>query len=181
MSKSIVTKKPLPLPEVPGAHIRRVSGFPFYAVTDDGRILSCQRGKWVFLDPPPQKYGHKQVTLYRGSEKQQIKVHTLVLEAFVGKRPDGMEACHFPDKDPSNNRLSNLRWGTKKDNINDRRIHKSYCGSDVHTSKLTASQVTEIRKLHLDCGVSQCELARRFGVSQASISAIILRKTWWSI
>lgn len=42
-------------------------------------------------------------------------IHQVVLEAFVGPRPPGMEACHN-DGDKSNNALSNLRWDTKKAN-----------------------------------------------------------------
>jgi hypothetical protein len=46
-------------------------------------------------------------------------VHTLILETFVGPRPKGMKALHDPDPDRSNNRLSNLRWGTTSDNMRD--------------------------------------------------------------
>lgn len=46
-------------------------------------------------------------------------VHQLVLEAFVSPRPTP-ESCglHYDD-DPTNNRLSNLRWGTHTDNMRD--------------------------------------------------------------
>src|SRR5699024_6464865 len=46
-------------------------------------------------------------------------VHRLVLEAFVGPCPDGMEACHWDD-DKTNNHVSNLRWATQSDNMHDR-------------------------------------------------------------
>ncbi|WP_341258240.1 NUMOD4 motif-containing HNH endonuclease [Gordonia malaquae] len=46
-------------------------------------------------------------------------VHRLVLESFVGPRPDGMEACHN-DSDGTNNHLQNLRWDTRKENAADR-------------------------------------------------------------
>ncbi len=47
-------------------------------------------------------------------------VHQLVLETFVGPRPEGMEACHYPDDDKSNNRLENLRWDTHGENAKDK-------------------------------------------------------------
>jgi hypothetical protein len=45
-------------------------------------------------------------------------MHILVLEAFVGPRPAGMEGCHWDD-DPTNNHLSNLRWDTRSANARD--------------------------------------------------------------
>jgi hypothetical protein len=58
----------------------------------------------------------------------------LVLEAFVGPCPDGLEACHWDD-DPTNNRLSNLRWDTSIANKRDmarngggnQNAHKTHC------------------------------------------------------
>ncbi|MGC5078489.1 HNH endonuclease signature motif containing protein [Agrococcus sp. DT81.2] len=44
-----------------------------------------------------------------------VRVHHLVLEAFVGPRPDGMFGCHWND-DPYDNRLENLRWATPSAN-----------------------------------------------------------------
>jgi hypothetical protein len=46
-------------------------------------------------------------------------VHHLVLEAFVGPRPEGMNGLHWDD-DAMNNQLDNLRWGTDSDNQQDR-------------------------------------------------------------
>ena len=43
---------------------------------------------------------------------QRYKVHRLVLETFIGYRPDGLECCHWDDV-KTNNRLDNLRWDDK--------------------------------------------------------------------
>lgn len=53
------------------------------------------------------------------------RIHVLVLEAFVGLRPDGMHGCHN-DGDPTNNALSNLRWGTRSENMLDKRKHGTH-------------------------------------------------------
>jgi hypothetical protein len=58
------------------------------------------------------------VTLYRDGRPKSVSVHRLVLLAFVGPCPDGLEGLHWDD-DPANNRLSNLRWGTPGDNQRD--------------------------------------------------------------
>jgi hypothetical protein len=59
--------------------------------------------------------GHQAVVLYRGAERRDALVHHLVLAAFVGARPDGLEGCHYDD-DPTNNNLRNLRWDTRSAN-----------------------------------------------------------------
>lgn len=46
------------------------------------------------------------------------KVHRLVAEAFHGPPPfDGAVVMHL-DENAANNRASNLRWGTQKENLN---------------------------------------------------------------
>lgn len=47
-------------------------------------------------------------------------IHKLVLEAFVGERPSGMQACHG-NGDKTDNRLVNLRWDTVKANHRDKK------------------------------------------------------------
>ena len=44
--------------------------------------------------------------------------HVLVLRAFKGERPESMEACHRNDV-PTDNRILNLYWGTKSQNMKD--------------------------------------------------------------
>lgn len=56
-------------------------------------------------------------------------VHQLVLELFVGPRPRGKEARHFPDQNPANNHVSNLSWTTAVINQRDRIAN----GTDVAT------------------------------------------------
>jgi hypothetical protein len=54
-------------------------------------------------------------TLYRG---RNYKIHRLVCEAFHGPPPfPGAVVIHL-DEDALNNRPSNLRWGTQKENLN---------------------------------------------------------------
>ena len=73
--------------------------------------------KWKgkVLAPAPLARGHMFVMLGR---KDGRLVHRLMLEAFVGPCPDGMEGLHWNDR-PSDNWIGNLRWGTRLENIND--------------------------------------------------------------
>lgn len=165
-----------------------------YEVSNFGRVKSIARiVKWgnqwgdfsralaeTILKPfvcNRKNSGHLIVSLNKGNTKKSGLVHRLVLEAFVGPCPEGMEACHFPDRDPTNNRLDNLRWATHADNEKDKDAHGMRpVGSAIRTAKLNEDQVREIRKLQ---GVAtQEELAKRFGVSRYSIQRIHYRRGW---
>lgn len=98
-------------------------GAGFYMVSDIGRVKSLDRvdrsGKRrngrVLADKASGIYGHRAFDLYVDRLKRRAYVHALVLEAFVGPRPDGFHGCHN-DGDPTNNRLVNLRWDTPSAN-----------------------------------------------------------------
>lgn len=97
--------------------------------------------------------------------------HQLVLTAFVGPRPKGKVARHL-DGDPTNNRKSNLRWGTQAQNIADQIRHgTSTRGVQNGGAKLDRPQVLAIRSA-LKKGARGSTLARKYQVSQATICRI---------
>ena len=118
-----------------GAHMQEVwkpvPGYEgLYEVSDQGRVRSLDRditqksrwGTWFtlrkkgkLLRPGRMPQGHQSVALGRRNSQC---VHKLVLMAFVGPAPDRHECCHN-NGDPSDNRLENLRWGTRRENILD--------------------------------------------------------------
>lgn len=100
-----------------------------YEVSSLGRVRSLDRVvgtekrpvRWkgrVLRPAPSDKAGHLSVTLSRNSNTRSFPVHTLVLLAFIGPRPPGMEACHGPDG-TQDNRVQNLRWDTSSENNHD--------------------------------------------------------------
>ena len=108
------------------------------------------------------KSGHVSVVLGRGTNG--IPVHQLVMHTFCGKTPNGMEILHS-NGDPTDNRLVNLRYGTRTENILD--VYRQ----GGRWRKLSISDVQEIRS-GLDAGISGADLARRYKVSQTTISNI---------
>jgi hypothetical protein len=101
-------------------------------------------------------------------------VHRLVLEAFAGPRPEGSEACHC-NGIRTDNRRENLRWDSAQANQMDRVSHgTSNRGERCGSAKLTESQVLEIMASK-DPG---CELSKRYGVAQQTISGIRNGHRW---
>lgn len=103
-------------------------------------------------------------------------------ELSFGPIPPGVDVCHKCDNPPCCN-PGHLFLGTQTDNtadmVNKGRMNKSNQtkGEAVHTARLSPDQVIEIRRLR-DAGVSQRRVAKQFGVGQAAISNIALRKSW---
>jgi hypothetical protein len=77
------------------------------------------------------KYGHKSVHIGYDKKRITVFVHKLILLAFVGPCPDGMECCHN-NGIASDNRLENLRWDTHKNNNADRKRHGNYKKGKEH-------------------------------------------------
>lgn len=125
------------------------------------------------LRPGAQKPGHLTVAIGRGNSRL---VHALVLEAFVGPRPNDMEGLHRDDN-PTNNRLDNLRWGTRSDNLFDAvRNGKKANGERVWSAKLTEDAVRFIKTHASDQSMSS--LARRFGVTISAVRQVMRGITW---
>lgn len=59
--------------------------------------------------------GYTTVVLYNGGQGRTVTVHSLVMAAFVGPRPEGYDICHSND-DRSDPRLENLRYDTRREN-----------------------------------------------------------------
>jgi hypothetical protein len=100
-----------------------------YEVSDRGRVRSLgfySGNRWgtkTWRAPRllrlhlVQPQGYRSVALTDGSGGQRlVKVHRLVLHAFVGPPPPDKPHGLHKDDNPANNRLANLRWGTRSEN-----------------------------------------------------------------
>lgn len=94
-------------------------GAPLYEVSDQGHVRN-QRGH--ILKPAQGAQGYLGLSLVGPGW---VKVHHLVLAAFVGPRPQGLLTRHL-DGDPANNRLANLTYGTKSENAYDSVAHGTH-------------------------------------------------------
>lgn len=84
-----------------------------YHVSDFGNVFSVKASRNLH---PSLSHGYLVVNLYNGTRKPLLKpVHIIVLEAFVGPRPDGLEGLHSNDI-RLDNHSANLYWGTRSDN-----------------------------------------------------------------
>jgi len=145
-----------------------------YEVSSCGRVRGLKRGK--ILIPTPDQRGRVCVFLCRNCKKYTFRISVLVARAFIGPKPEKMGVCHN-DGNHSNNHVSNLRYGTQKDNMDDRERHGNTSRGVGHpTAKLNPDKVRKIRELR---GVKNTrELAEMFGVRKQSIDAIYNGISW---
>ena len=122
-------------------------------------------------------HGYKVVSLSRSGSIQVKCVHSLVLTAFVGKQPIGMEACHGMEGRLINT-VENLRWDTRLENIKDQERHGVRpIGEGRHNSKLNESQVVEIKN-RLKTNEGTTSISRSFRVAVETIHSIKTGKSW---
>lgn len=97
--------------------------------------------------------------------------------ANQANQPEGLHVCHECDVKPCVN-PSHLYLGTPFDNSQDAvERHLVAHGSRQGSAKLTEADIPVIRVLHAQ-GVSQVEIAGRFGVSQGTIWQITTGRYW---
>lgn len=172
---------------VDGVRYRPIAGYPGYWIGEDGTVYGtrCYTGEirsdvWNQCRTEQNhkgRYLRVGLRAIPGGKPKTLYVHRLVMNAFVGQCPEGMECLHG-DGDAGNCLLDNLSWGPRTDNAEDRRRHGTMpMGSNHKNSKLTEDQVREMRQLAAQ-GMSQRLIGLRYGIQQGSVSAIVLRKVW---
>lgn len=135
---------------------KEIPGHPGYEASSHGRIKSMSR---VLIDKNGKKRPWKERILkpqrgsgplyYLGVRLGAVPpktIHVLVLLTFVGPRPRGFVGCHN-DGNPTNCKLSNLRWDSRSGNESDKAAHGTRrLGQMNQNAKLTDAQAASIKR-----------------------------------
>lgn len=140
----------------------------FRSVTRTDRLGRVWEGKAIKAFPAHA--GHLRVQLRREGTVRHRYLHVLVLEAWIGPRPPGMQCCHN-DGNPANNHVNNLRWDSPVANCMDTFRH------GTGSVRLTEQEVRSIRA-DREAGHTIGAIARRMNVSRPTIQDIVHRRTW---
>ena len=162
-----------------------------YEISNHGRVKSLSRkikhSRSIFLTMKERilkqsvtrngKPHYAHVILSLNGKHTTGHIHQLAAKTFIGKRPYGCEVMH-KDGNLLNNHVSNLIYGTRKDNMAMAIEHGTTTrGIKNPMAKLTNNNVNRVKRLYKK-GMFQREIGDVFGVSQSCISSILKGKSW---
>ena len=145
--------------------VRSLDRMVNYQKTDKQKAFSKFAKGRLLKAGTMNKFGHVSVALGRGNSRC---VHDLVLRTFVGPRPHKHDCLHINGVG-SDNRLVNLRYGTRRENNLDMCAHGK--------RKLSPEDVKAIRCMPF----TGRHAAKKFGMTETCISKIRLRKAYAQI
>lgn len=164
---------------------RDVVGYEgMYDISTHGRLRSYLRQRMRPMTQPavlkpyvPKRTGYPMYLLSKGGQEKWRTAHSLVLESFVGPRPDGLECCHN-DGDRRNAKLDNLRYDTRTANVRDCLKHGTL-RTRANGHQWTKIPLSEIARI-VDGDEPATVLAKEYGVGYSAISSIRKRSGKWT-
>lgn len=168
--------------------VKQIDGYPAYRIYDSGIIESCwiwgpyypgmkSKHKWRELPRRYKEDGYIPVQLSDGNGKIiRTHLHRLLAISFISPPPTKKSVVRHLDGNPRNNAISNLAWGSYKDNEDDKIAHGTW-NTRNGGAKLTPDQVIEIR-LKCKNGEKQEDLSKEYGVSRPTITRIANKTIW---
>ncbi|AFH59644.1 NUMOD4 domain-containing protein [Paenibacillus caseinilyticus] len=141
----------------------------FYEVSNLGRVKRLSNSgtcKEKILKPQFQRDGYKRVDLSKKGQKKRFPIHRLVASAFI-PNPQNKEQVNHQNGNKLDNRLDNLNWMTRKENI-----------AHAHETGLVKKNENPVIATQLDTGEqrqfkSQKEASRELGVYPKNISNVL--------
>lgn len=148
-----------------------------YLISNYGRVRSLKGREPALLKPRPDSRGrYLSVCLCWLGKTREHLVHRLVLEAFGRAARDGEEVRHA-NGDTQDNRIANLSWGTRGENMQDAARHGtagSYMKLQANLDWKTIVQIRERRS----AGARLQKLADEYGIDKRQVSAIARGKIY---
>ena len=153
---------------------------PGYMVSSGGDVTSNKRSGLRILRPTVPAGGYLRLKIFTNGRPRRCSIHRLVAEAFLPPKPTPAHEINHKDGNKTNNRVENLEWVTKSQNIQHRFavLHqKALRGESLWQTKLSEKDVIEIRA-RIARGEVHRHIANGYGVSRECVSRIADKRNW---
>lgn len=156
-----------------------------YQISSEGRVRSINRivkhnkGEGIrklktrILKNYSDKLNYQRIVLSKDGKREKLLVHRIVGKHFI-PNPENKPYIDHINCNPSDNRVSNLRWVSQKENINNPLTIKKMEGKNNHSSKQVL-QYTKDGNFIKEWG-STMDIEREIGISNVCISNCCLEK-----
>ncbi len=173
--------------------------FPMYLVSNLGNVkhISNHRNpNNKTLKPWKERAGYLVLKIrsplkHRAKKAINVRIHTLVAEAFLGKRPKGKSHVNHKDCNKANNYADNLEYTTPLENNHHAHRNGRYPKVDVAgdknpNRKLSSEDVKTIRKQTKGLSAKRkyglvAKLIEKYKVHSSTMSRVINKKGWKNI
>lgn len=116
---------------------------PGYRVTEDGRVFSVASNWRGYgereMRHQPNADGYPSVRILIDGKRTRISIHRLVARDFLPSRPSPRHEIRHLDGNKNNPNASNLAWGPRKDNADDRERHGRTSRGHRHSQIIKAA------------------------------------------
>lgn len=147
-----------------------------YEISDDGEIRNVNSHKR--LKPKKNESGYLVVNMFHNRKTVTRKVHRLVVEQFV-PNPDNLPQVNHLNCDKTDNRVENLEWTTRLDNMRHAFANGCYpCGEKSNLSKYEKTSIEQTIELLEDGNYTAREISEVSGISLEMVRAICHKKKW---
>jgi len=162
---------------------KQIENFPNYEISTYGKVRRFNSGPGTYAGrvlKPHIWFGYLRVGLMLNAKQIFKPVHSLVLETFIGPRPEKHQ-CNHKDGNKQNNHISNLEWVTPSLNQKhayDLGLREKLKGEKNGRAKLTLNEARLVRSIAKSRLIPQREIAKMFGISPVTVSAIKMNRIW---
>lgn len=150
-----------------------------YGISREGEVYSYHSKR--ILKTSFSYNGYKKISLFPDispAKQKSYQIHQLVLRTYIGEPPSLKHETDHINGIRTDNRLENLAWVTRQQNLERRQILGNMKIGEKHPeAKLTANQVLEIVK-RLGEGERLCDLTREFKMSYSAMLSIKQGVNW---
>lgn len=155
----------------------------YYQASTHGNIRSVDRSvlfngtpavrKGLVLKQTVNSKGYLTVVICVNGSRRTEYVHRIIAKTFLNN-PENREEVNHIDGNVFNNRLENLEWVFREENL----LHALNSGLvSAGNCKLTDTEVSQIKRLIYE-GLSNPAIGNLFGVDKATIRNIRIGKSW---